>query len=145
MNEPIVVESTIEASPERIWDALTNQSTMVQWYFEEIPAFQPSVGFETSFVIENDGRTFTHRWCVTQVIPRESISYTWRYDEYPTSDGSVTFELIPQTNRTLVRLTCEGIETFPDDVPEFHRDSCLAGWEYFIKDRLKSFFETPLN
>jgi hypothetical protein len=32
-------------------------------------------------------------------------------------------------------------ETFPDDIPEFRRDSCIGGWEYLIQKSLKEYLE----
>ncbi len=33
------------------------------------------------------------------------------------------------------------VEKFPDNIPEFKRESDVAGWNYFIKDSLKEFLE----
>ena len=44
MPEPIVVEQEYDASPERLWRAITDQDEMVQWYFSELADFKPVVG-----------------------------------------------------------------------------------------------------
>ena len=51
----------------------------------------------------------------------------------------VTFELFEELNGTLLRLPNLGLDSFPDDLPEFTRESCLGGWTYFIKEKLLSF------
>jgi hypothetical protein len=33
------------------------------------------------------------------------------------------------------------LQSFPGHIPEFKRESCLAGWQYFIRERLKKFLE----
>ena len=89
---PIIVEQTFQTSPELLWNAIATQKEMVQWYFENIPAFVASVGFETQFPVHSNDRVFTHIWKVTEVIPGKKISYNWTYIEYP-GEALVTFEL----------------------------------------------------
>ena len=33
------------------------------------------------------------------------------------------------------------VESFPQDIPEFSRMSCLGGWTYFINQSLKEYLE----
>lgn len=40
---------------------------------------------------------------------------------------------------TKLVLICTGTESFPQDIPEFTRESGKAGWEYFIQQSLLSF------
>ncbi|MGG8496599.1 SRPBCC family protein [Tenacibaculum sp. TC6] len=138
---PIRVEVTLEASIEQVWKAITEASQMVQWYFKEIEAFEPTVGFSTRFVVENEGRIFPHVWKVTKVEPYKKIAYNWRYEGY-TGDSEVTFELQAIENRTLLRLTHEVIACFSATIPEFTRESCLGGWRYFITERLQAYVQT---
>jgi uncharacterized protein YndB with AHSA1/START domain len=135
---PVVVEQTFDASLDEVWSAITEIDQMRQWYFEDIPSFRPEVGFETEFNVHNEGRNFLHMWKVTDVEPLKKIRYTWQYKKYPGS-GFVTFELFKQNDRTRLRLTNEGLESFPQDIPEFKRESCIAGWTYFINGRLKDY------
>jgi hypothetical protein len=32
-------------------------------------------------------------------------------------------------------------EDYPSDVPEFKRESCIGGWNYFLGEMLKGFLE----
>ena len=79
-----------------------------------------------------------HLWEVSEVKKKKKITYNWTFKDYDGS-GDVTFELFEQNSQTLLRLTNIVIEDFDDAIPEFRRESCLAGWNYFIKDRLVSF------
>ncbi len=38
---------------------------MQQWFFDNIPDFAPTVGFETTFSIASDTKSFTHQWKIT--------------------------------------------------------------------------------
>jgi len=137
---PVIVEQSFDASIEAVWNAITRLDQMHQWYFENIPSFRPRVGFETQFDVQSGDRHFLHMWRVTKVVAGQLIQYDWRYRDYP-GDAFVVFELVPEENLTKLVLTCHIRESFPDDIPEFRRESCMAGWNYFIKDRLKKFVE----
>jgi len=142
-NEPlIIVEQTFNKSIEKVWRSITEIDHMRQWYFENIPDFKPEIGFETQFMIVNKGRKFLHLWKVTEVIPQRKITYTWKFKDYA-GDSYVDFDLFEQKEGTKLRLTVHVLEDFSDDIPEFRRESCIGGWEYFIKKRLKEYLEKP--
>ncbi len=138
--KPIIVEQSFSATKEAVWKAITDHDLMVQWYFENIPAFEAVIGFKTQFNVESNGKDFFHLWEVTEVVPTEKIAYTWQYANYP-GDSVVEFEIIDEEHQTTIRLSASGIESFPQDIPEFKRESCLEGWNYFIKQRLKEFLD----
>jgi len=137
---PIVIEQHFTANPARLWKALTNPAEMRKWFFEQMPDFQPEVGFYTEFVITNDGRTFTHCWTIKEVIPEQKIVYGWNYPEYP-GDSNVHFDIEARENGSLLRVSTEILEDYPDDIPEFKRESAITGWKYFIQERLSEYLE----
>lgn len=53
----------------------------------------------------------------------------------------MTWELSEAPGGTRLRLIAAGIETFPQDNPAFSRESCRAGWEYFLHERLAAFLQ----
>ena len=138
--EPIVVEQIFNASANTVWNAITGIDQMRRWYFENIPSFKPEVGFETQFKVETGEIVFTHLWKITEAIPDKMILYNWKYEEYP-GNSVVRFELFEENNLTKLRLTHQVLEDFPEDIPEFKRESGVEGWTYFIKKRLKEFLE----
>jgi uncharacterized protein YndB with AHSA1/START domain len=140
-DEPIVIEQNFEVSVGELWNAITELNQMTQWFFENIEAFVPKVGFETRFVIENEGRIFPHLWKITEVIPQRKIAYNWKYEGY-TGDSFVTFELFEQGKNTNLKLVHTITEDFSSNIPEFARDSCIGGWNYFIKQRLKEYLKS---
>jgi uncharacterized protein YndB with AHSA1/START domain len=137
---PVIIEQTIDAPANKVWKAITILDQMKNWYFENIPVFEPVIGFKTKFEVKSGERTFTHTWEIIEVEPARKLKYLWSYEEYA-GKGSVLFELFEQGDNTLLRLTHDGLETFPNQVPEFARESCIAGWNYFIKGRLKEYLE----
>ena len=139
-DKPIVVEQTFNATLDRVWKSLTEPALMRQWYFDNISNFKPEVGFETGFTVSNDGRDFLHRWKVTEVVPHKKIAYDWSYENYP-GDAWVAFELFEEGSATRLRLTHVAREDSPQDVPEFRRESGLAGWRHFVQKSLKHHLE----
>jgi len=137
---PVIVEQVIRAAPGEVWDAITRHEQMIQWFFPNIPDFEPVTGFQTVFSVQSGERIFTHVWKILEVVPLRMIKYHWSYVEYP-GIGSVTFELKGNENDTLIRLTNKGLETFPPDIQEFSAENCREGWRYFL-GRLKEFTET---
>ncbi len=139
-DEPIIVEQTFNMTVEAVWNSITDIDLMRKWYFENIPSFIPEVGFETQFNVESQGRNFLHIWKVTEVVPLKKITYNWKYEEY-SGDSFVEFELSSQNNITKLKLTHNIRENFPEDIPEFSRESCIEGWNFFIRKRLKEYLE----
>ena len=87
---PIIVEHSYFASQVKVWAALTEHKQMLHWFFDNIPDFKPKIGFETQFIIKVQDRTFTHLWKITDVTPKKSITYNWKYKEY-TGEAFATF------------------------------------------------------
>lgn len=135
---PIVLEYTLATTVDKLWSALVEIEEMVEWYFDNIPDFKPEVGFQTAFLVTNEGRRFTHLWEVTQVVTEKEISYSWRYEEYP-GESIITFSLRPAQDQVKLRLVIDITEDFPQDIPEFKRESCVGGWNYFIGERLATY------
>jgi uncharacterized protein YndB with AHSA1/START domain len=139
-DEPVIVEQTFNTSIDTVWKSITEIDQMRQWYFENIPSFKPEVGFETQFNVQSQDRNFPHMWKVTEVVPLKMITYNWKYEGY-SGDSFVTFELFKQNNLTKLRLTHQVQECFPEDIPEFSRESGVEGWTFFIKKSLKEYLE----
>lgn len=139
-DEPIIVEQSFNTSIDTAWKSITEIDQMRQWYFENIPSFKPEVGFETRFNVQNQDRNFLHQWKVTEVVSPKLIAYNWKYENYP-GDSLVKFELFEENSSTKLRVTHQVLEDFPDDIPEFKRESGLEGWTFFIKKKLKEFLE----
>jgi len=136
--EAVVIERTFNAPVGRVWKALTDVEEMRQWYFN-LKQFKAEVGFEFEFVVEHEGTTYHHLCKVTEVIPQKKIAYTWRYKGHE-GDSLVTFELFADGDETRLKLTHQGLETFPKTAA-FARKNFEAGWTAIIGSELKQFLE----
>ncbi|MDX8340723.1 SRPBCC domain-containing protein [Draconibacterium sp. IB214405] len=138
--EEVCVSQLVDASIEKVWLALTDLARMKQWYFENIDHFKAEIGSTSQFAVNSGDRIFTHCWKVIEVDASEKICYAWKYLEYP-GDSVVCFQLKARDGKTELTLTHTVREDFPDDIPEFKNESCEAGWNYFLGDRLPAFLK----
>jgi uncharacterized protein YndB with AHSA1/START domain len=138
ITDAVVLERTFNAPVTRMWKALTDVDQMREWYFD-LKAFKPEVGFEFGFVVEHEGNTHDHRCRITEVIPQKKIAYTWRYHGHD-GESLVTFELFAEGEKTRLKLTHEGLDTFPK-TGAFARENFEKGWAQIIGSELKQFVE----
>ncbi len=136
--EPLVIERTFNAPIAQVWKAITTREEIKRWSFD-IEEFKPEVGFEFQFYGEKDGVKYLHRCKVTEVIPGKKLAYSWRYEGYD-GDSLVTFELFAEGDKTGLKLTHEGLESFPP-MPDFARTNFVEGWTSLIGSSLKDFVE----
>jgi uncharacterized protein YndB with AHSA1/START domain len=136
---PLTLERTFAAPAALVWRAITDRDDMAKWYFDT-EKFEPKVGCEFRFVVEHEGNTYDHRCQVTEVIPQKKIAYTWRYEGHE-GNSLVTFELFPEGDKTRLKLTHDGLDTFPKTAL-FPRKNFLQGWTSLLGTELKQFVET---
>ena len=137
---PVVVEEVFDSSINQVWEAITDKDKMVKWFFDNIPDFKPEVGFKVSFNVNSGERDFLHLWEIIEVIPIKKIKYNWKYQDYK-GDSNLTMELKEENGKTKITVTSEVLESFDDSIPEFKRESCIGGWNYFIKESLKNYLK----
>src|SRR5204862_4665363 len=140
VTEAVMIERTFNAPVARVWKALTNADEMRVWYFD-LKEFKPEVGFEFEFTVEHEGTKYHHLCKITEVIPQKKIAYTWRYAGQE-GNSLVTFELFADGDKTRLRLTHEGLETFPK-LPAYARAKFEAGRPEILGSSLKQFVEEP--
>ncbi len=132
---PIVVEQEYPCSAQKLWDALTIPELMREWFFDNIPDFRAEVGFKTDFPVQSGDRVFHHYWTVTEADAPHLLVYNWRYPDFP-GDSYVRFEVSGDDDCAKLRFIETTVESFPQDIPEFQRESCEGGWDYFLRQRL---------
>lgn len=138
-NQPFEIERTYNAPVEKVWKAITDKNEMKQWYFD-LEEFSPEKGFEFTFDAGDKNIMYTHICKIVEVIPYQKLSYSWRYEDYE-GDSLVTFELFPEGEKTRLKLTHEGLETFPQNNPSFAKESFAGGWNEIIGKNLKGYVE----
>jgi uncharacterized protein YndB with AHSA1/START domain len=137
MDQPFVLEQFYNSPIEKVWQGLTELNAMKAWYFPQLQAFKPIVGFYMKF--SDDGSAYKKHWCVTAVVPGKKLAHSWSYEGYFGS-SEVIFELFEAQNGTLFRITHTGLASFPND-PHFARARFEAGWKHIISDQFKHYLE----
>jgi len=140
---PVVVQQSFHVSVSELWKAISELDQMKLWFFENLDAFSAEVGFETQFNVKSGERDFRHLWKVTEVIPLEKIVYSWKYEGYE-GVSQVSFETFITEGGSSLRVSHVVTNSFPQSIPEFTRESCQGGWEYFINNQLKNFIDNKM-
>ena len=136
----MVVERVYNHPVEKVWAAITRKEQLGQWYFD-LDDFKPEVGFRFTFPGQgHKGEQYRHLCTVTEVIPEKKLQYSWQYEGYP-GYSLVTFELFEMGDKTRLRLTHDGLETFPQDNADFAKKSFNGGWNEIIGKMLPEFLE----
>ncbi|HEY4205943.1 MAG TPA: SRPBCC domain-containing protein [Puia sp.] len=137
-NESFVIERVYEAPVARVWKAISDKDEMRQWYFN-VSDFQAEPGFEFQFEGHNEGRTYVHLCKVTEVVAGRKLRYSWSYKGYE-GLSFVTFELFAEGNKTRLKLTHEGLETFPA-IADFKKENFATGWTALIGEFLPNYLQ----
>ena len=139
-SEPIVKEVVLDATPERVWKAMTDKDEMKKWYFD-LKEFKAVPGFEFEFEGGPDDRIYIHQCRVIEVIPLKKLSYTWSYEGYQ-GTTLVGFELFEEGQRTRLQLTHEGLESFEvNNNPDLDKKNFDAGWSHIIGISIKEYID----
>ncbi|GAA4279294.1 SRPBCC family protein [Aquimarina mytili] len=137
----VVVKETYDAPIESIWKALTDKEEMKKWYFD-LSEFKPEVGFEFQFEGQGvKGERYIHLCKITEVIPLKRLQYSWEYENFKGS-SLVTFDLSKEGNKTQLTLTHTGLETFPQDNPDFDIKNFEGGWTELLTKLLCDYLTT---
>jgi uncharacterized protein YndB with AHSA1/START domain len=137
--EPFIIERTYNAPAEKVWQAITDKEKMKQWYFT-LDEFKPEVGFEFRFDGGSKEMQYHHICRITEVVPGKKLTHSWQYEGYH-GESFVTFELFPEGDKTRLKLTHAGLETFPQVTKDFSRESFSKGWTHIIGTSLAAYLE----
>lgn len=137
--EPVIIEREYDAPVNKVWEAITDKQKMKEWYFD-FSDFKAEVGFEFTWEGDDGQKKWLHAGKITEVVPGKKLSYTWKYPGYA-GESLLTFELFPVGNKTRLKLTHSGLETFPGDMTAFRKENFVAGWTEIIGTSLASFLQ----
>jgi uncharacterized protein YndB with AHSA1/START domain len=143
-SDPIVIERVYDAPIEKVWKAITDKDEMKKWYFD-LSEFRAEPGYEFQFYGQGrKGEKYLHLCKIIDVIKHKKIAYSWQYDNYE-GNSVVTFELSEEGNKTRLKLTHKGVESFMANGPDFAVESFTQGWTELIGTLLKNYLEKANN
>ncbi len=137
--QPFVIERVYNAPIAKVWEAITDNNKMKEWYFQ-LEDFKPEVGFTFTFNGGSKEKTYVHLCKVTEVIPGKKLTHSWNYEGCP-GGSFVTWELFDEGGKTRLKLTHAGLETFPQDTKDFSRESFTKGWTHITGTSLANYLE----
>lgn len=138
MNDrPLIKEFHYDAPVEAVWQALTTTDAMQVWYFPQLRAFEPVVGF--AFQFNDDGDEYQKVWTVIHVDEGKTLVHSWTYKGYP-GISEVRFDIVPEAGTTRLRVTHTGIDRFPDD-SHFKRERFEWGWDTLLGQNLQQLLQ----
>jgi len=138
MEKKVEIEFEYNASPEKLWNAITVKEEMKLWYFD-LEEFKPEVGFEFRFWGGTEQRQYLHICTITQVIVGRKLCHTWSYDGIP-GLTNLCFEISQANNgRSKLKLSHSGFETFPGDNPDLDPRNFEEGWKSILGTSLKNY------
>ena len=139
-HKPIIIERTFKTTPSKLWNALTDNKEMKHWYFN-LEDFRAEVGFQFQFSGgPSPDKQYLHLCEVTEVIPEQKLTYSWKYDGFA-GISYVSFELFPDGENTKLKLSHEGLESFPKENTDFARHNFEEGWDSIINESLQKYLE----
>lgn len=144
MQDVIKREITIQASKERIYDAIANPEQVVRWFPETIEG-DYKVGEQPIFGFGEHGR---NQICVVDARPHDYFAYRWvpgansfLGDVNSVPNTLVEFRIQEESKeRCKVTLTESGFAELPTELMEDAFEQNSGGWDFML-DRLNKQFE----
>ncbi len=129
----IVEERTLAATPESVFNALTQQDEIAHWWTDDLSA-KPEVGSLAEFRFRQ--RAFVVQFEVVQLDAEEKVRWICRQGPPQWIGTSVTWQLTPVQNGTKLVFIHDGFAQVDEGYKQTH-----GNWEYFLNS-LKSYLET---
>jgi len=121
----------IKATPEKIYQAVTTQEGLANWWAKQTTA-KPDVGFVNTFTFG----TFRNEMKVILLNPNKKVEWKCINSIEEWMDTNISFDLEEKEGRTLLRFTHSGWRAVTDTFA-----GCTYDWGRFMTS-LKSFCET---
>lgn len=141
MNQDTIhIEITYNAPVDEIWSVLTDKERVKEWFFD-VSSLDTVVGAVFEFSKPGFKRDFLHRCCVMEAEEGRLFRYSWAYPGLMEGESTVTWELIPRSNVTSLRLTHEGISVHQQGGASFTAKRFESGWGNILGKSLANYLE----
>ena len=125
----LIVKRVINADPETLWEALTDQKLMQKWFYAEegmsaTVENNPEAGGSFKIDMHGPENTYSHEGFYKELTPCEKIVFTW--NSQFVSDTVVTIKLKEVDGGTEVKLVHEFMPN------EEEKKSHTQGWTQIL-------------
>ena len=141
MSNSLTAKGTIKinAPKEDVWDALTNPDKIKQYFFGTNTISDWKKGSSLKFTGEWEGKSYEDKGTILDTEPCKLFRYTYwssmgKLEDKPENYATVTYELVPSGDETILNVTQDNIVT------EETRDHSEASWKWILES-LKDFVE----
>jgi uncharacterized protein YndB with AHSA1/START domain len=131
-------EIRVDAAPEVVFEVVSRPEHLREWWPDEAYG-EPVPGAPGQLVWRDEatGRTETVAFTVVEVVPPRRFSFRWCYTDGDQRAGDsllVTFDLVPEGDGTLLRLTEAGFreQGWEAAVLEERYAEHVTGWDLFL-------------
>ncbi|MBN9283701.1 MULTISPECIES: SRPBCC domain-containing protein [unclassified Flavobacterium] len=143
----VTVSQTFQCTVEELWNALTQEEQLKEWYFP-VQDFLPEVGHTFTFYESEKSKKYLHRCRFFNIIPYKLLEHTWEHPGHSKGISRLKWELLPlNDSKTLLTLTHTDLQNFADAGPDFSVENYRMGWEAILNTSLKKhldkFTEVP--
>ena len=138
MNTPIIISYNFNSGIEKVWNALSKEDELKQWYFP-VDNYEFEVGKTFTFYESCDSKQYFHSCQFLNIIPNKLIEYSWAHPNQSKGTSVVKWEIEPNGEQIKVTLTHTGIETFADAGAAFSKDNFEMGWNAIIGNMLRNY------
>jgi uncharacterized protein YndB with AHSA1/START domain len=134
-DDTLISEIEIAASPERVFQALTDPRQVLSWWGQagmyRVTDFTGDLrvgGKWSSGGASTDGSTFHVFGEYIEVDPPRAITYTWTASWTGDAKTTVRWELEPTPKGTLVRIRHSGLAGHPELAQSYRGWTTILGW-----------------
>ena len=129
----------IEAGADKVWDALTNPDKIKQYFFGTNAISDWKKGSSLKFTGEWEGKKYEDKGTILDSEPGKLFRYTYwssmgKLEDKPENYATVTYELVPAGNETILNITQDNVETAES------REHSESNWQWILTE-LKKFVE----
>ena len=130
----IIEECIIEATPERVFNALTQQDEIAHWWTNDLSA-KPEVGSLAEFCFTQWGAGII-QFEIAELDQGKKVRWLTRQGRPQWTGTSVTWQLTPIHNETRLLFTHDGFA----QSDEVYKQGVHENWQYYLNS-LKSYLE----
>ena len=122
---------TVDASPERVFRALTDADELGRWWVTSAESDARTGGdYVLRFEFEDASRNHVYAGQYEEVTPNERVRYPWNGQF---GDTTVEFSLEPADGGTAVTLRHSGWAEQADEARQMHEE----GWSFFLDNLVR--------